>query len=44
VWFPGKYFDYVDFFHDADVVLARNLTLVALLAVLAWPEKLARRA
>jgi uncharacterized membrane protein len=44
VWFPGKYFDYVDFFHDAGVVLARNLTLVALLAVLAWPEKLARRA
>jgi hypothetical protein len=44
VWFPGKYFDYGDFFHDAGVVLARDLTLVALLAVLAWPERLARRA
>jgi uncharacterized membrane protein len=44
VWFPAKYFDYVDFFHDAGVVLARNLTLVALLAVLAWPDQLARRA
>ena len=44
VWFPGKYFDYVDFFHDAGVVLARNLTLVALLAVLAWPDQLAQRA
>jgi uncharacterized membrane protein len=43
VWFPGKYFDYVDFFHDAGVVLARNLTLVALLVVLAWPDRLARR-
>jgi uncharacterized membrane protein len=44
VWFPGKYFDYVDFFHDASVVLARNLTLVALLLVLAWPERVARTA
>jgi uncharacterized membrane protein len=38
-WFPGAYFDYVRSFHDAGVVLARNLTLVALVAVLAWPER-----
>ncbi len=43
VWFPDAYFDYVGTFHDAGVVLARNLTLVALFAVLAWPEEVARR-
>jgi uncharacterized membrane protein len=40
VWFPRRYWEYVFGFHHADVVLARNLALVALLAVLAWPERL----
>jgi hypothetical protein len=31
-------------FHNADAVLARNLALVALLAVLAWPVRVAPRA
>ena len=42
VWFPARYFDYVDSFDGAGVVLARDLALVALLVVLAWPERLAR--
>jgi hypothetical protein len=37
VWFPWRYWRYVGGFHLAGVVLARNLVLVALLAVLAWP-------
>ena len=37
VWFPWRYWRYVGGFHLAGVVLARNLALVALLAVLAWP-------
>jgi uncharacterized membrane protein len=44
VWFPRRYWDYVNAFHDADAVLARNLTLVALLLVLAWPDRVARAA
>jgi uncharacterized membrane protein len=43
VWFPSAYFDYVGSFHDAGVVLARNAALVALVAVLAWPEGVAPR-
>jgi uncharacterized membrane protein len=43
VWFPDRYFDYVGSFHDAGVVLARNVALVALLLVLAWPDRVARR-
>src|SRR5205085_2269245 len=35
VRFPDRYFDYVDSFHDAGVVLARNVALVGLLPVLA---------
>jgi uncharacterized membrane protein len=41
VWFPRRYWNYVFAFHNADVVLARNLALVALLAVLAWPDRVA---
>jgi len=41
VWFPRRYWDYVYAFHNAEVVLARNLALVALLAVLAWPDRVA---
>jgi uncharacterized membrane protein len=37
VWFPWRYWPYVEHFHLAGVVLARNLALVALLVVLAWP-------
>jgi hypothetical protein len=37
VWFPWRYWSYVEHFHLAGVVLARNLTLIALLCVLAWP-------
>jgi hypothetical protein len=37
VWFPLRYWDYVDGFHLAWVVLLRNLALVALAGVLAWP-------
>jgi uncharacterized membrane protein len=44
VWFPRRYWDYVNAFHNADAVLARNLTLVALLLVLAWPDRVARAA
>lgn len=42
VWFPQRYFRYVETFHLAWVVLARDLVLVALLAVLAWPTRPAR--
>jgi hypothetical protein len=38
VWFPARYWAYATHFHLAGVVLARNLALLALLAVLAWPE------
>ena len=37
VWFPQRYWDYADSFHLAGVVLARDLVLVALLAVLVLP-------
>ncbi|HEY5295681.1 MAG TPA: glycosyltransferase 87 family protein [Gaiellaceae bacterium] len=37
VWFPRRYWSYVDAFRLAPVVLARDLVLVALVAVLAWP-------
>jgi hypothetical protein len=37
VWFPERYFDYALHFRLAGVVLARDLVLVALAAVLAWP-------
>jgi uncharacterized membrane protein len=39
VWFPLRYWSYADRFHLAGVVLARNLALVLLLAILAWPAK-----
>ena len=42
VWFPQRYFDYALEFRNAGVVLTRDLVLVALLAVLAWPLRLAR--
>ncbi len=42
VWFPLRYFDYVLELRNAGVVLARDLVLVALFAVLAWPVRLAR--
>ena len=42
-WFPLRYFDYVDSFHLASVVLARDLVLVALFVVLAWPITEPRR-
>ena len=37
VWFPGRYWAYVERFDLAWVVLARNLLLIALLAVLSLP-------
>jgi uncharacterized membrane protein len=37
VWFPERYWDYADAFQLSGVVLARNLVLLALVAVLAWP-------
>ena len=37
VWFPQRYWDYAGPFHLAWVVLLRDLVLVALLGVLAWP-------
>jgi len=37
IWFPLRYFAYADSFHLAGVVLARDLVLVALFVVLAWP-------
>ena len=42
VWFPERYFDYALHFRLAGVVLARDLILVALVAVLALPARLAR--
>jgi uncharacterized membrane protein len=39
VWFPQRYFDYALRFRLAPVVLARDLVLVALVAVLAWPDR-----
>ena len=39
VWFPARYWHYVARFDLAGVVLARNLTLVALLLTLAWPVR-----
>ena len=39
VWFPLRYWHYVEHFDLAGVVLARNLTLLALLLTLAWPVK-----
>ena len=39
VWFPFRYWAYVGKFHLAGVVLARDLVLVALVAVLAWPAR-----
>jgi uncharacterized membrane protein len=39
VWFPQRYWDYAGPFHLAWVVLLRDLVLVALLAVLAWPNR-----
>ena len=39
IWFPERYWAYVDRFHLAPVVLARDLVLVALAAVLAWPDR-----
>jgi hypothetical protein len=44
VWFPQRYFAYALHFRNAGVVLTRDLVLVALLCVLAWPLQLARRA
>jgi len=43
VWFPQRYFAYAQRFHLAGVVLARDLVLVALLAVLVSPPARARR-
>jgi uncharacterized membrane protein len=43
VWFPFRYWQYVNGFHLAWVVLLRDLLFVALLAVLAWPEGLRGR-
>ena len=37
VWFPRRYWDYVYAFRGAELVLARNLLLVAAVGVLAWP-------
>ena len=42
VWFPKHYWDYATHFARADVVLARDLVLVALFAVLAWPAQIAQ--
>ena len=44
VWFPTRYWDYVQRFDLAGVVLARNLVLVALAAALAWPVRTPARA
>jgi uncharacterized membrane protein len=40
VWFPGRYWSYADRFHLSGVVLARDLVLVLLVAVLALPSGL----
>jgi hypothetical protein len=42
VWFPGRYYDYVFGGHLAWLVLARDLLLAGLLALLAYPEALPR--
>ena len=42
VWFPQRYWDYVNGFHYAGAVLARNAALVALLLVLVWPVRVAQ--
>ena len=42
VWFPRRYWDYVYAFDGAGAVLARNLALVALFAMLAWPDRVAQ--
>jgi uncharacterized membrane protein len=39
VWFPQRYWAYVDEFQLAWVVLLRDLVLVALVGVLAWPNR-----
>jgi hypothetical protein len=39
VWFPPRYFAYAHTFHLAGVVLARDLVLVALFFVLAYPVR-----
>ena len=44
VWFPKHYWPYVSQFARADVVVARNLVLVALLVILVWPWRVARAA
>jgi uncharacterized membrane protein len=44
VWFPMRYWHYVQRFDLAGVVLARNLVLVALVAALVWPAKTLARA
>ena len=41
VWFPKHYWDYALHFDRAAVVLARDLALVALYCVLAWPGEIA---
>jgi uncharacterized membrane protein len=41
-WFPRRYWDYIYGFHHAGAVLARNVTLVALLVVLVWPDRVAQ--
>lgn len=40
VWFPLRYWDYVDHFHLAWVVLLRDVIFVALVAALAWPGRI----
>jgi uncharacterized membrane protein len=40
VWFPERYWSYADRFHLSGVVLARDLVLVLLVAVLALPSGL----
>ncbi|MBA3844109.1 MAG: DUF2029 domain-containing protein [Actinobacteria bacterium] len=44
VWFPERYFAYALDFRLAGIVLLRNVVLVALLAVLVWPTRLAQAA
>jgi len=44
VWFPQRYWDYASSFHLAAVVFARDVVLVVLLAVLALPAAVVRRA
>jgi hypothetical protein len=39
VWFPQRYWAYAADFHLAWVVLLRDLVLVALVGVLAWPSR-----